>query len=190
MMVCAPVVHLQKGFTLLELIVTLAVAAIVLTMGVPSFQALIRNSRLVTLTNEFIGAMHLTRSEAIKRNHRVTLCRSADGRECTDSGGYEQGWIVFDDHLDLDTVVETGETVIRVFQGASTGMTLRGNTPVQKYVSYDALGFSRLAGGGFQAGSLTVCHAPDARYIILNSVGRVRTASSRPPNTSPPSCPP
>ncbi len=182
---------LQKGFTLLELIVTLVVAAIVLTVGVPSFQALIRNNRLVTLTNEFIGALHLTRSEAIKRNHRVTLCKSADGVKCADGGGYEQGWMVFDDHQDQDTVVETGETVIRVFQGASTstGITLKGNTPVQKYVSYDALGFSRLAGGGFQAGSLTVCHAPEARYIIINSVGRVRTATSPPPDTSPPSCP-
>ncbi len=185
---------LQKGFTLLELIVTLAVAAIVLTMGVPSFQALIRNHRLVTLTNEFIGALHLTRSEAIKRNHRVTLCKSADGLKCTDSDGYERGWIVFDDpndNADVDTDTnKTVETVIRVFQGpsTSTGITLQGNRPVRKYVSYDALGFSRLASEAFQAGSLTVCHAPDARYIIINSVGRVRTASSPPPGTSPPSC--
>ena len=183
---------LQKGFTLLELIVTLAVVAIVLTMGIPSFQALIRDNRLIALTNEFIGAMHLTRSEAIKRNHRVTLCKSADGMRCAIDGGYEQGWIVFDDpnnNVDVDT--DAHETVIQVFQGSSTntGMTLQGNTPVRKYVSYDGMGFSRLAGGGFQAGSLTVCHAPDARYIVINSVGRVRTATSRPSNTSPPSCP-
>ncbi len=68
---------LQKGFTLLELIVTLAVVAIVLTMGIPSFQALIRDNRLIALTNEFIGAMHLTRSEAIKRNHRVAAMSKA-----------------------------------------------------------------------------------------------------------------
>ena len=179
----------QKGFTLLELIVTLAVTAIVLIVGVPSFQALIRDNGLVALTNEFIVALHLARSEAIKRNHRVTLCKSADGLECTDSGGYEQGWMVFDDP-DNEVNDPSDKTVIRVFQkgSISTGITLRGNRSVQGYVSYDALGFSRLAGGGFQAGSLTVCHPPEARYIVINSVGRVRTATSRPAGTNPPLC--
>ena len=165
----------HHGFTLLELMVTLAVAAVVLTLGVPSFQALIRSNRLTTLTNELVGALHLTRSEAIKRNHRVTLCKSANGAQCASGDqGYEQGWIVFDDPNNNATV-DSGETIIRVFAAAPAGMTLTGNTNVAHYISYTATGTSHLVSNAFQAGTLTVCLTPEARDIVINSVGRVRT---------------
>ena len=104
----------NAGFTLIELIVTVAIAAIVLTLGVPSFQEIINNNRLTAGANELVGALHLARSEAVKRNVRVTLCKSADGAVCTTSGGYQQGWIVFVDPNSNGTV-DAGEPVIRSY---------------------------------------------------------------------------
>ena len=68
---------------MIELIVTMVVAAIVLTLGVPSFRELINNNRLTSGANEFVTALNLARSEAIKRSVRVTVCKSADGTTCT-----------------------------------------------------------------------------------------------------------
>ena len=162
------------AFTLIELIMTMALAAIILTLGVPSFQEIIRNNRLATIANDFIGSLHLTRSEAIKRGLRVTLCKSADGVACANSGGYEQGWLIFVD-LNNNTVVEANEPIIRVFSAISSDRTtLTGNAPVARYISYVATGTTQLTSGSFQAGTVTLCDAPKARQIVINTTGRVR----------------
>lgn len=168
-----------RGMTLLELIATLAIAAIVLMLGVPSLQEWIRNNRFLTDVDALVVALQLTRSEAVKRGVRVTLCKSADGTSCAHEGGYEQGWIVFVDPNNNATV-DADEEVIRVFDAiaAGTGTTLTGNQPVEKYVSYTADGVARLASGAFQAGTLTACLPPKARRIVINSVGRVKVVEA------------
>jgi type IV fimbrial biogenesis protein FimT len=167
----------QSGFTLMELIITMAIAAIVLAIGVPSFQEMMRSNRLATQTNEFLGALALARSEAIKRGRRVTLCKSADGASCAASGGYQQGWIVFVDTND-NAAVDSGELVLRVKAAMEGDLTLTGNSTVQSYISYVAGGMSQLVTGGFQAGTLTLCAVPKARSIIINSLGRARVAET------------
>lgn len=81
------------GFTLIELIVTLAVLAIVMSIALPSMSNFGLGSKLSSYANSLISSIHFARSEAIKRNQVVTLCVSANGASCT-SGGWEQGWIV------------------------------------------------------------------------------------------------
>ncbi len=73
----------DAGFTLLELIVTIAVASIILGIAVPSFRAMSINNRLATQANDIVGAINLARSEAIKRNRSVSLCRVRDGNDTT-----------------------------------------------------------------------------------------------------------
>lgn len=167
----------NTGFTLMELIVTMALAAVLLTLGMPIFQEVIRSNRLATTVNKFVGALQLARSESIKRGIRVTLCKSADGSSCTNDGGYEQGWIVFADPNN-NAAVDAGETVIRVFEvvSANASITLTGNSPVAHYVSYIATGATQLIGGGLQAGTLTLCAVPKARWIVINNLGRARVA--------------
>ena len=93
----------DAGFTLIELIVTVAIAAIVLAIAVPSFQETITSNRLTTFSNTFVASLNLARSEAIKQNRRVTLCSSTDGLSCA-TGGYQQGWIIFIDSNNNATV--------------------------------------------------------------------------------------
>ncbi|MBK8507287.1 MAG: GspH/FimT family pseudopilin [Candidatus Competibacteraceae bacterium] len=165
-----------RGFTLVELLLTVALIVTLVTLGIPSLQSTSHNSRLITVVNDFIGALNLTRSEAIKRGVRVTLCKSNNGMACANSGGYEQGWIVFID-LNNNAVVDANETIIRIFAAlpGRTSMTLTGNRPVSEYVSFIATGMTQLVSGAFQAGTLTLCAPPKARRIVINSVGRVRT---------------
>lgn len=172
----------NQGFSLLEFIVTLAIATIVVTLGVPGFQQMLRDNRLATQTNEFLAALGLARSEAIKRGTRVSLCKSADGATCTTNGGYQQGWIVFTDPNNppgaATPTVDPGEQVLRVYAALPGNLVLTGNRRVRSYVSFASDGLSRLISGGFQAGTLTLCAKPEARKIIINSVGRARVEKS------------
>ena len=93
----------NTGFTLIELIVTLAVAAILITVAGPNFLTFIQNNRLTAQANEMVGSLQLARSEAVKRNLDVIVCRStnptATSPNCNTTGGitWETGWVVFVD---------------------------------------------------------------------------------------------
>ena len=167
----------QRGFTLVELMIVVAVATVLLGFGIPSMTALMNSNKLTAATNALMSSMRLARSEAFKRNGRVVVCKSRDGVACTTSGGWEQGWLVFHDangdgeHGHNEVVIERGNPL-------PSSLRLTGNSTVGKYVSFVASGSTRLMGGGFQAGTLTVCNQSlehgEARQIVLNAVGRPR----------------
>lgn len=171
----------QSGATLLELMVVLTIAVILLTVGIPGFASLIRSSRLSGATNELIGALHLARSEAIKRNVRAVMCPSATGGSCAGSGGWHQGWILFHD-ANNNAVLDIGEVVILTRSGLAAGLRLTGNQPVSLYISYTPEGVAELMSGAFQAGTLTVCEQSpgptSARQIIISSTGRPRSVKT------------
>lgn len=169
----------QSGTTLLELLVVLAIAAILLAIGIPSFASLASSSHLTSATNSMVASLHLARSEAIKRNSRTVLCPSANGTACAASGGWHQGWLVFHDGNN-NAALDTGEAVILIQRGMPDGFRLTGNSSVEHYISYTPIGAAKKTSGAFQAGTLTVCEALEssvsARQIVISSTGRPRTA--------------
>ncbi len=162
-----------RGLTFLEMLV----AAMLAVIAVPSMAAMIKSIKLSSASNSFVSYLYLARSEAIKRNSRVVLCKSADGLSCALSGGWEQGLIVFHDANNNGTL-DPGETVIVRAEALPTTLKMAGNLNVARYVSFAPTGATKLVGGGFQAGTLTLCHesasAGEGRQIILNAVGRPR----------------
>jgi type IV fimbrial biogenesis protein FimT len=166
-----------RGFTLLELLVAVTATLVLLLVAAPSMSAVINSMKLTSASNNLLSHIYLARSEAIKRKGRVVLCKSADGATCASSGGWEQGWIVFHDSNN-NGVIDAGELVIARQQSLPAALKLTGNQNVAKYVSFESSGSTRLVGGGFQAGTLTLCRqsasANEARQIILNAVGRPR----------------
>ncbi|MDG4559694.1 MAG: Tfp pilus assembly protein FimT/FimU [Candidatus Competibacter sp.] len=174
----------ETGFTLMELMVTVAVAAILLFVGVPTFQETINNNRLTSNANALVAALNLARSEAIKRNTRVTLCKSADGASCTAGGDYAQGWIVFADP-NANGAIDAGEPIIQVGQALSGGLTLTGNGVggVADSISYVSAGVSQSNGGGPQNGTLTLCktgYTASSRQLVLTRGGRLRVEKAEP----------
>lgn len=114
-----------QGFTLVELIVTLAVAAILMGTAVPSFTSLVNSNRLATQANDLLGAMMIARSEAIRLNRRVILCSSSDGATCSSDAGRWNGWIVFADNNRNDSP-DSGE-VLRVGTISPTDVVVQGS---------------------------------------------------------------
>jgi type IV fimbrial biogenesis protein FimT len=167
----------SSGFTLLELMVAVTATLVLLLVAAPSMSAMMNSVKLTTASNDLLTHIYLARSEAIKRRSRVVLCKSADGATCAASGGWEQGWIVFHD-TNNNGVIDAGEPVIARQQALPAAMKLTGNQNVAKYLSFEPTGSTRLVGGGFQAGTLTLCRqsaaSNEARQIILSAVGRPR----------------
>jgi type IV fimbrial biogenesis protein FimT len=156
------------GFTLIELMTTIGVVALTVTLAMPSMKTAIRNNRLAGAANQFVSALSLARSESVKRGMHVTVGKT--------STNWEQGWRVFTDNSTYGTF-DGSDEVIRVYPALPASYTLRGNNNVSNYISFLASGESN------QLGSFALCDNSDgrntpqsgtSRLIIVNRVGRVR----------------
>ena len=161
----------QSGFTLIELMVTLAVAGILMSIAIPNYQTFILNSRITAQANEFMAAVGLTRSEAIKRATKVSICKSANNTSCTTSGNWAQGWIIFTDG-GTEGIKDGTDAIIQVRGPLAGTNTFIGNTNVVNYIAYGASGF------GKQPGTVSLCPPSPAavvgREIVISSTGRAR----------------
>jgi type IV fimbrial biogenesis protein FimT len=166
------IIRKDSGLTLIELLASVTILAVVLGFAVPTLGGFIQSQRLVAASNELLGGLMYARATAIKLRQRVTLCRSSDGVNCASDGGYEQGWLVFAD-AGVISVRDGADEVLRTSEGMSD-LSISGNTPVRGYVSYLPSGVAQRASGAFQAGTITACIDNDGRKLILNRVGRVR----------------
>lgn len=171
------------GFTLIELMITVAIAAIVLTIGVPSFRTTILNNTRVAQVNEFVGVLNLARSEAIKTGFRVVICRSSDGATCTanTSGVWESGWLVFADlnrNGAFDPASPDNEKLLKVQGALANNFTLRTSGNFTQWIGYLPNGVSE-GNTGLISGAETfnLCDSrgvDQARFIEINSTGRMR----------------
>lgn len=137
------------GFTLLELVITVAVLAIALGIAVPSFQGITNRNRLTSVANEVVAAMQLTRMEAIRRNQRVVMCPSTNGTTC--SGANWTRMIV----READAAGE----VIREFQFTGRGLAIKSSSNVDdnNQIAFTSSGFARVGGTTNASGGLSVC---------------------------------
>ena len=116
-----------KGFTLIELMVTLAVLAIVLTIAIPSFTSQVRDNRSLTFGDEFVTALNFARSEAVKRGRNVSLC-AANETQTGCGNDWSNGWLVAvdsaaenDNSVDIDDV---NTDILRVWDAFGDEMEL------------------------------------------------------------------
>lgn len=168
--------RLPDGFTLVELAVVLAIGAILVSIAAPSMSAMLATQRSNSAVNALLTGLGMARNEAIKRNARAVLCKSGDGLACAAEGGWEQGWILFQD-ANNNARRDANEAILQR-QAAVPQLQVRGNAPVAAYVSYSASGSAKRISGAFQAGTFTVCQVGGSkdgvRQVVLSPTGRVR----------------
>ena len=166
------------GFTLVELLVTVAVIGIIAAVGAPRFDDVVASTRVTAQANDFISSLLYARTEAVKRGVRITLCKSSDGAACTTNGGWHQGWIAFTDG-DGDAAVDPGETVIRDGAALPSPFTLTGTTQVAHYITYLPTGRTQRSDGSTQSGTLTLDHPridDITRLISISRTGRAKVS--------------
>lgn len=159
-----------KGITLIELMVTLAIAAVLLIIAAPAFERLIRDLRTESATWTVFNATQAARSYAVKSNSRVTMLANPT---------WNDGWQIFYDE-NHNGLYDGGEQLLDTQGELHESIEITGNRPLQDYVSYLGTGESRWASGdkntAFQAGTITICPADEGPgyALILSRGGRFR----------------
>ena len=183
-----------SGFTLVELMITLFIVGILLTVGVPSLKTLMQGNQLVAASNELVSALHIARSEAIKLNSRVSICESSNGSKCTTTGNWENGWIVFvDANGGLDntgapcTAINT-DCLLRIHVGfPGNELTVSGvdaSSAAINAFTFSSRGMPKTLNGTAESGTFSVCSLNSSgatigsRAVVLSLSGRVRVTDN------------
>ncbi len=124
------------GFTLIEMLVTVAVAAVLAALVVPGFQNLAARRYISAALDTLSSDYRYARSEALKRSTTVTICRSTDQASCAGAGSWSDGWIVFIDG-GAKGAVNTGDVILRV-QGPPAGILSIGQATLSSTLGYAA----------------------------------------------------
>lgn len=149
----------SRGFTLIELMVVIVIAAILLGIAVPSFQDATLSGKLRSYSNSLVASARQARSEALKRNAIVKMCASSDGASCTGSG-WQDGWILV-----------SGGTVLKVQEAATIGFKINGTVNT---IDFNPSGLASTSA------TFTVCRKTPSvgsqeRVVTLSATGRAST---------------
>jgi type IV fimbrial biogenesis protein FimT len=162
------------GFTLIEMAAALAIAGLLAVMAAPAFHEWLGAYELANYAKHLAETMTRARTEAVRRGHRVNLCKSLDRERCADQGNWSAGFLVFVD-INRDGKIDDGEPVLEIEGSAPRGITVSANRPVDDYVSYTNLGQARMLNGALQMGTFIICRRGQrALHVVLANTGRVR----------------
>ena len=186
MLTCSTVRRRQEGFTLAELMVSIGIGSLLLSVGVPSYTTVTQNARQVSSSNELLSNLHFAREMSITRNVRVTLCPSSSGNDC-EAVDWTDGWILFLDN-DGDQAVDAGETVERFVDGL--GALDVSSAEFGEFLIYRPNGRIMVNNVRDNSGAFTLCDgrgAGHARVVIIDISGRPRVSYVQ-EDGSPPVC--
>lgn len=164
-----------KGFTLVELLITVLVGTIFLLIAVPSYYNFIQNNKVVSVANRLSASFSLARMEAIKRGARVSVCSAGNAAftACGTNTQWAQGWIVFTD-ADSNNAIESSNDLVKIAEALPSGITITANSNM---VSYDSAGF--LASNALTLSlRATGCTGNNARTLNIATGGRLSIAQA------------
>ena len=168
--------------TLIEVLITVAIAGIILAWGLPNLANYVRTSRVVSASNELVAALTAARTFAIARSVSTVICASSNGTSCAGvATAWSNGWLVFED-CDGDNSLDTSavtcadgsrpETLIKANQYLSAGTTITNGN--------DSFSFST-AGTPSATQTFTLCRPPRGRTINLGAGGRAEVTEANDP---------
>lgn len=175
-----------SGFTLLELMITVAIAAILAAIAIPSFRTFILNSRRAEISNDLLVTLQHARSEAIRRGQTVSVCASADGSSCVGTSSWQIGWIAFVNRdRDMPPQRDSGlpeEEILQIGPKIDAAVTVTTSTfEAQSQDRFNLRPFSSVNTNG----SIAICDergSAAARGIIVSQSGTIRVSAKNADN--------
>lgn len=149
------------GFTLIELLMGIVILAILLGVGIPSFRQFIQNNRATTITNDLVAAVHLARSEALRRRANVTVCAGTGGA-CVAQTSWAIGWQVI-----------AGGTAMQVWPAPQGNPAI---TAPAAGITFTDSGLTTLGANAVITVALAGCTGDERRTITVLPTGRLNTA--------------
>jgi type IV fimbrial biogenesis protein FimT len=165
-----------RGFSLLELIMTMSVAAILLTIAIPSFRYVTNSNRVASEVNGLLGDLQFARAEAIKEGKNITVCPSTDQVTCSKSVDWETGWIVFADSNPPGYAVPAGTTALRIQTKFSSSDTFQATNDLI-WVIFNRNGYAQGVAAGTTLIELQTNPVTNAwtRCLTISFTGAVAT---------------
>ncbi len=166
----------QYGFTLLELLTTVAVAVLIVGLALPSMTSVLRGNRVVADANDFIATINTARAEALNNVAQVTVCKSLDQARCDDAASWHDGWIVFvdNDEDEIRDLTGTPETLIGAHAALERSNTLQ-SAAFANWIAFRPNGLA--IGSAGNAGTFSLCNEAGASYGRDISVSRTGSSS-------------
>lgn len=159
----------RSGFTLYELLITLSIGSILITLAVPGLSAYATRTQVLSVTQKLTRTIELSRTVAVSTNSRAVLA-STNGR-------WHEGWALFIDS-DNDGIL-SGQEVAIISEGASESVVVSSGAPINRYISFVGTGESRQINGSLLMGTLKICPVNEGEgfSLVLSQGGRTRIAS-------------
>lgn len=180
-MVCyMKTMNINRGFSLIEVMIIVAIVAVLAMVVVPSMKSLTIRNRMVAQVNFLHASLSNARIEAIKRGENVVMCKSGDptgcpgnaGDCCTTTGDWSQGWVVFmDNDGDNKMIVGNGDILVKIGDPLYGGNAVAGSGNAANWVRFNRNGFATSNDGD----TFTVCNADDNRILgrTIFQTGRI-----------------
>ncbi len=166
-----------RGFTLVELMVVIAIVAVLLAVGLPSFRDTLQRNRVATLSNEIVGSLSLARNEAIRTTRGGGVCASSDGATC--GNDWNAGWLVWANAGVANGTLDAGDEIVRVIDA-------HPNMRIVATVSGAATGTIAFDSRGRASAPALINMRPDScpagrklvRQMRVNAVGQIQTTQA------------
>lgn len=175
----------MRGFSLIELMITIALAGILMAVAAPSMQKMFKTNRVQTEASSFVGDLMLARTEAVKRGQNVSVCVSSDGLNCLAANTWNSGWIVFSDSAAACSGASSTNPAIKV-RKAFSGTDTFAASVAKTCVTFNREGFTSNLGTATVTFTL---HTADnlgtaTRCVAVDLGGRITTQTAGQASTS------
>jgi type IV fimbrial biogenesis protein FimT len=157
------------GFTLVELMIALAIVAILVGLAAPSYRDFTHNNQTSATNNDLVTALNLARNESLRRSTDVTVCSSPDGVACGAAGDWKSGWIVFEDDA-ASGVIASADKVVQKWSGAQGDIQV---VTTSQYIQYQPTGM--VTNAAKIDVSYPACRGQNHRQIQVSPVGTIST---------------
>jgi type IV fimbrial biogenesis protein FimT len=164
----------QIGFSLVELMFTVALLGILAALAIPSFRTMLVKRSVLSASDSLVSDMRLARSEALKRSTRTVICRSTNGASCAGVGNWQTGWIVFVD-MNSNGTVDAGDDLVKVQQelpNISTIQTPAGAPSTLGSFNYEPTGWAKAASHTLVVTPTGTVPVNGTRMICVSVTGR------------------